>query len=212
MPLSHLTADAASTCLVGQLNCSPDPQISPWNGEKFGQQKCRKDWVFCALRREFFATGPSGVAMNDGTQGGLLFGARFGAGRQLSRRHRLRKPASLSAEDSMSLSILLTALAFGAGAAPQLDPTELGVPFQRYTATDGLGRTITFYLSLPANVQQDAKLPVALIIQGSGCQSLFRQRGEQLSGGEQNLLHRAAMGKLRVLAVEKPGVKFLDSA
>src|SRR5215510_10360596 len=107
----------------------------------------------------------------------LLCGARFGAGRQLCRRHRLRNPASLSAEDSMSLSILLTALALGADPAPQLDPTELGVPFQRYTATDGLGRTITFYLSIPANVQQDAKLPVALIIQGSGCQSLFRKRG-----------------------------------
>jgi pimeloyl-ACP methyl ester carboxylesterase len=86
------------------------------------------------------------------------------------------------------------------------------VPFQRYTTTDSLGRTITSYLSVPANGQTDAKLPVALIIQGSGCQSLFRKRGEQISGGQQNVLMRAAKGRVRVLAVEKPGVKFLDAA
>ena len=111
------------------------------------------------------------------------------------------------------LSLLITALALGVDAEPQarLDPAELGVPFQRYTTSDALGRTITFYLSLPANSQGDAKLPVALIIPGSGCQSLFQKRGEQISGGQQTLLCRVCKGRVRVLAVEKPGVKFLDA-
>jgi pimeloyl-ACP methyl ester carboxylesterase len=53
---------------------------------------------------------------------------------------------------------------------------------------------------------------VALLVQGSGCQSLFQKRGEMIFGGQQNLLLNAAMGRVRVLAVEKPGVNFLDAA
>ena len=94
----------------------------------------------------------------------------------------------------------------------KLDPTELGIPFQRYTTTDSLGRTITFYLSRAPGNQQGAKLPVALLIQGSGCQSLWRKKGEQVFGGQQNLLRAAANGRVRVLAVEKPGVNFSDEA
>jgi len=113
----------------------------------------------------------------------------------------------------MSLALVLIAFILGADTAPQpqLDPAELGVPFQRYTAADSLGRTITFYLSIPGDSSPGAKLPVALIIQGSGCQSLFRKRGEQVYGGQQNLFLRPAKGRVRVLAVEKPGVKFLDA-
>src|SRR5262245_35556138 len=114
----------------------------------------------------------------------------------------------------MPLALLLTCLVIRADEAPQakLDPIELGIPFQRYTTTDSLGRTITFYLSRTAGGQQGEKLPVALLIQGSGCQSLWKKRGEQILGGQQNLLRNAAQGRVRVLVVEKPGVKFLDEA
>src|SRR5262245_33525393 len=113
----------------------------------------------------------------------------------------------------MTVQLLLAALFLGADDAPKavLDPTELNIPFQRYTTTDSLGRTITFYLSRPGG-NNDAKLPVALMVQGSGCQSLFSKRGEMIYGSQQNLLLNAAKGRVRVLAVEKPGVAFLDKA
>jgi uncharacterized protein (TIGR03067 family) len=49
-------------------------------------------------------------------------------------------------------------------------------------------------------------LPVALLIPGSGCASVFPRREGKLQGGLQNLLLAAGQGKLRVLVVEKPGV------
>lgn len=103
------------------------------------------------------------------------------------------------------------AAAFGSAYAqtPQIaiDQTDLGVPFQRITTSDSLGRSITFYLSkAPTN----AKLPVALWVQGSGCQSLFSKQGDKVGVGLHGVLLRASEGKIRVLAVEKPGVKFQD--
>src|SRR5262245_50062915 len=94
---------------------------------------------------------------------------------------------------------------------PKADPTQLGIPFQRYTAEDSFGRVITFYLSTPPKEEGDARKPVALFIQGSGCQSLFRKRDERIVGGYQNLLLQEAKGRARILVVEKPGVKFLDA-
>src|SRR5262245_27589441 len=94
---------------------------------------------------------------------------------------------------------------------PKADPTQLGIPFQRYTAEDSFGRVITFYLSTPPKEEGDARKPVALFIQGSGCQSLFRKRDERIVGGYQNLLLQEAKGRARILVVEKPGVKFLDT-
>lgn len=91
---------------------------------------------------------------------------------------------------------------------PMLDPTNLGMPFQRYTVPDSFGRTITFYLSVAPKDQK--AVPVVLFIQGSGCQSLFRKQGERVGGGMQNLLYADAKGRYRVLVVEKPGVKYLD--
>lgn len=89
------------------------------------------------------------------------------------------------------------------------DPTDLGMPFQRYTTEDSLGRTITFYLS-KVKEDKEAKRPVVLFVQGSGCQSLFKKQGDRIGGGIQNLLLQEAKGRVRVLVVEKPGVKFLD--
>ena len=95
---------------------------------------------------------------------------------------------------------------------PQLEveAAELGIPFHRYTTKDALGRTITFYLSARPGKDGAAKLPVVLYVPGSGCQSLFSKQGERVAGGYQNLLLQEAKGRARVLAVEKPGVKYLD--
>jgi pimeloyl-ACP methyl ester carboxylesterase len=106
----------------------------------------------------------------------------------------------------------LVACASLAGEPPRAtpEPAPPGLPFQRYTTTDALGRTVTFYLSPPPPGAPEARLPVVLLIQGSGCQSLFRRPGERVLGGLQNVLLAEAKGRARVLAVEKPGVKFLD--
>jgi pimeloyl-ACP methyl ester carboxylesterase len=97
------------------------------------------------------------------------------------------------------------------GEVPRLEveAAKLGIPYHRYTTKDLHGRTITFYLSAtPGNTA--TKLPVVLIIEGSGCQSAFQKHGNWVGGGFQNLLLNEAKGRVRVLIVEKPGVKYLD--
>jgi erythromycin esterase len=90
---------------------------------------------------------------------------------------------------------------------PRRDAAVLGVPFDRYTTRDAFDRTITFYLS---HAPKDAseRLPVAALIQGSGCGSVFTERDGKVYGGLQNLLLAASKGRCRVLVVEKPGVTF----
>jgi pimeloyl-ACP methyl ester carboxylesterase len=107
--------------------------------------------------------------------------------------------------------ILLIALLLGTAeqTRPEADPTPLGIPYQRYTVKDSFNRTITFYLSLPT--KNENKQPVALFIQGSGCQSLFKKQADKIAGGYQNILRQEARGRVRILVVEKPGVKFLDA-
>lgn len=104
-----------------------------------------------------------------------------------------------------------TASVIGAD-APRLESeaAKLGIPFDRYTAKDNLGRTITFYLSVAPSKEPAGKLPVVLWIPGSGCQSVFQKRGERISGGFHTLLFQDGQGRARILVVEKPGVKFLD--
>ncbi len=96
-------------------------------------------------------------------------------------------------------------------ALPRLDAERLPIPFQRYTVKDAHERTITFYLSRVAKEQEGKSLPVVLFVQGSGCQSLFMQRGDKIAGGLQNLVLKQVNNQARVLVVEKPGVKFLDA-
>jgi uncharacterized protein (TIGR03067 family) len=90
---------------------------------------------------------------------------------------------------------------------PQKSAAALGVPFDRYTTRDKFDRTITFYLSQPPEGPAE-KLPVAVFVQGSGCASVFSERGGKVYGGMQDLLRAAARGRVRVLVVEKPGVAF----
>ena len=83
--------------------------------------------------------------------------------------------------------------------------------YNAYEVTDLFGRKIRFYLSQLPNPRQDISLPIALFIQGSGCHSLFRlDEHQKLRAGYQHVLLKAGEGRIRLLAVEKPGVKFLD--
>ncbi|MFN0055736.1 MAG: dienelactone hydrolase family protein [Planctomycetales bacterium] len=96
-------------------------------------------------------------------------------------------------------------------APPVADTAPLRIPYTRYTVNDALDREVTFYLSRVPAKEKNGRKPIALFIQGSGCQSLFSQSGEHIFGGLQDLLLVAAQGRVRVLVVEKPGVKFLDA-
>jgi pimeloyl-ACP methyl ester carboxylesterase len=114
---------------------------------------------------------------------------------------------------SCVFAILFSPWAQGQGtstAQPDMkrEPSPDHLPFDRYLIKDALGRQITFYLSVP---DRDPKpLPLILFIQGSGSQSLFRKTGDRVSGGYETVLWMAARGRARVLAVEKPGVKYLE--
>jgi len=84
------------------------------------------------------------------------------------------------------------------------------VHWERYRTVDALGRTVVLYLALPAPAEGELR-PLALFVPGSGCHSLFRTDAQgRIAGGYQALLCQAAAGRARVLAVEKPGVEYLD--
>ena len=95
------------------------------------------------------------------------------------------------------LSIFLTLLLTQAEPPKAtLDPTELPIPFQRYTTADKFGRTITFYLSRTAGVDKNAKLPIVLFVYWRLGQSVallsarrahFRRHSESVvAAGEQD--------------------------
>lgn len=79
-----------------------------------------------------------------------------------------------------------------------------GTRFERFGATDGLGRPITYYLS-----DSPTPKPLALVIQGSGCSALFRPlaEGAMSAVGYHNVFRSVADDRYRVLAVEKPGAR-----
>lgn len=101
------------------------------------------------------------------------------------------------------------ALAQRAVPAPP-DPLLEGAPFDRYLVEDALGRTVTAYLSV-APSGADGPLPLIVLVQGSGCESLFTRAGDAVAGGMSYLLFPLVHGRARILIVEKPGVAFLDA-
>jgi pimeloyl-ACP methyl ester carboxylesterase len=91
------------------------------------------------------------------------------------------------------------------------DAPELRIPFEQFTVKDALGRTITAYLSRPPKGGSDKPLPVILFVSGSGCQSIWTRHEDKVNSGLQGLLYQLAKGRARILVVEKPGVKPLDT-
>jgi pimeloyl-ACP methyl ester carboxylesterase len=108
--------------------------------------------------------------------------------------------------------VLLTGLwlTFALGPPPAKDAGEPRIPFEQFTVKDSLGRTITAYLSRPPR-GADKPLPLILVIGGSGCQSAWTRHESQVNSGLQGLTYQLARGRARVLVVEKPGVKPLDT-
>ncbi|HLP85146.1 MAG TPA: hypothetical protein VK157_12420 [Phycisphaerales bacterium] len=114
---------------------------------------------------------------------------------------------------------------------PVATGAELGIPFDRYETLDSFGRTVTYYLSKPPATDpagSDIRRPLVVVIQGSGCSSIWQSvpaanlaspdqasgtnaAKPRIGGGLQNLIRRDFGGEVRVLAVEKPGVRFLDN-
>ena len=115
----------------------------------------------------------------------------------------------------MSRSVLVALALLAAPALAQTavpappDSLLASVPFDRYLVEDDHGRTVTAYLSKASPSAEDP-LPLVTMIEGSGCESSFVQAGDRIGGGLQYLLRRVVDGRARVLAVEKPGVAFLD--
>lgn len=70
--------------------------------------------------------------------------------------------------------------------------------------------SITFYLSVPLHKD---KLPLIIFIQGSGMNSLFtkNQNGQIRAGYGFSTWVNVVQGKYRILVVEKPGVKYLQT-
>ena len=81
-------------------------------------------------------------------------------------------------------------------------------PFRRYVAEGRYRQRITFYLS--NEPKSSPPLPLIVWVQGTGCSSQFVSVGGRMSRGLQGVLYSVARGRARVLAVEKPGVQFLD--
>jgi dienelactone hydrolase len=83
-----------------------------------------------------------------------------------------------------------------------------GTPFRRFFTEDRFGRRVSFFLSRPDAVP--GALPVVVWVQGTGCSSLFGRAGDRITVRAQALVHDVVRGRALVLAVEKPGVEFLD--
>jgi len=78
-----------------------------------------------------------------------------------------------------------------------------GTGFERHQTVDAEGRPVTFYVT-PAG--SEAR-PLVLYIQGSGCTPMFRRDGERLRAGYASALAPLANPRLRVVTVEKPGIR-----
>lgn len=109
------------------------------------------------------------------------------------------------------LLLTISCLVLGLFQTDTKDTPELRIPFEQFTVKDPLGRTITAYLSGLPKDSSDRPLPVILFVTGSGCQSVWTLHENRVNSGLQGLLYQLARGRARVLVVEKPGVKPLDT-
>lgn len=79
--------------------------------------------------------------------------------------------------------------------------------FERRRCTDEYGRAITYYV-YEAGAECDR---LVIYVQGSGCHSLFVQNESGIHARQPGVLATVAQRRATVLAVEKPGVRFLDN-
>ena len=105
--------------------------------------------------------------------------------------------------------LIVLALAGLVVAAPALAERVSGTQFDSARTADGFGRTVTYYLS-----DSPTPKPLALVIQGSGCNALFRPLtdGQMSAVGYHNVFRSVGGDRYRVLAVEKPGARSIAEA
>ncbi|GGD12898.1 hypothetical protein GCM10011335_14680 [Aureimonas glaciei] len=85
--------------------------------------------------------------------------------------------------------------------------------FSRFEALDQAGRSITYYADgAPEADAKDQPPLLAVSIQGSGCDSVFRRTPQGIGSGHQGRLRDAGRGRYRTLVVEKPGVSLFDES
>jgi predicted esterase len=105
-------------------------------------------------------------------------------------------------------SILVLSILFCSTLAAAQDYPVGDKPFRRYVIKGRDGKPITYYLSTQEAPSNPA--PLIVWVQGTGCSSQFVSIGGRMSRGLQGILYSLARGRARILAVEKPGVEFLD--
>src|SRR5262245_37786448 len=101
-----------------------------------------------------------------------------GFGHAPPRGYDARSPTEPGARVPLVFLLSLFTLASPATARPSRatavrDTTRLGMPWTRWTTTDRFGRTITFYLGDLPDSLRGQKRPIALVIEGSGSQSVW---------------------------------------
>lgn len=102
--------------------------------------------------------------------------------------------------------LLFTNSIFGQKAKVELLPD---MPYDKYELKSGKD-TITFYLSVS---EKKGNLPLLVFIQGSGMNSLFTksQNGQIQAEYGHSVWFNVAKEECRILVVEKPGVKYLQT-
>jgi dienelactone hydrolase len=90
--------------------------------------------------------------------------------------------------------------------APTFAPAQpADIPYSQYITRDKFNRRIVFYV---AGVQRE-RLPLVLVILGSGQFSNFRREGERIVDAH-GTVRAAFAGNAHIVVVEKPGVEFLQ--
>lgn len=79
-------------------------------------------------------------------------------------------------------------------------------PFRRHVLE---ADRITVYVAIPSKA--DRPLPLVIWIQGTGCGSHFTERDGAILSGIHSILFDVSEQRAIVMAVEKPGVEYLDS-
>lgn len=103
------------------------------------------------------------------------------------------------------LLLFLTNLTFAQKARTERLPN---IPYDKYELPID-NDTITFYLTTTSD--NDKNLPLIVYIQGSTTESLFIEHENQIAVTEHYFWYQGAKEKCRLLIVEKPSVKFLQT-
>ena len=96
--------------------------------------------------------------------------------------------------------IALSSLVWMSYAHPAGAEVVPGLPYERMESTDSDGNPLVYYVTHP-----DQPAPLAVIIQGAGCDKLFEKNDQgRYVGNVESALYHAAQNRLTLLIVAKP--------